>query len=71
MGTTLLTAQGLTGFDLGKTITFKTSNGNEVTGVLTVVRHRVTGNWTYLELEEDPNGVYQTDRTAPITLEGE
>lgn len=61
-----LTTQRLVFSDIGRTITFKTRNGNEVTGVIKAIRYRSTG--VYLELEEDPNGVYQTDHTTPITL---
>lgn len=65
--TVLDSTRELSGYDMGKTVTFPTRNGNEVTGIIKAIRHRATG--TYLELE-DEHGVYQTDDTTPITLEG-
>lgn len=61
-----MTPRSLNADHLGKHITFKTRNGNEVTGAIQAIRHRNTG--TYLELA-DENGVYQTDSDAPIALE--
>lgn len=63
------TTSRLNGYDhMGKTITFLTRNGNEVTGTIKAIRHRSTG--TYLELE-DEHGVYQTDDEAPCRIRAE
>lgn len=65
-GGIIRTTRDLTAHEMGRTVTFKTRNGNEVTGAIEAIRHRSTG--TYLELAGE-NGVYQTDSEAPIRLE--